>query len=57
MKIKEVTFEELRNLGNYENIKVSLTATISADDDIDFVLDKLRKKTRNKLNEYENKRS
>lgn len=54
MNIKEVTFEELRSLGNYENIKVSITATVSKDDDVDFVLDKLRKKVRNKLREYEN---
>ena len=45
MKIKEVTFTRKFNLGNYETMDVSLTATIGPEDDVDETFRALDKKT------------
>lgn len=45
MKIKEVTFTRKFNLGGYQTMDVSLTATIGPEDDVDETFRALDKKT------------
>lgn len=50
VKIKEVYFERIFNLGNYENFKIGLTASVGPGDtaeDVVIALDKFTLKMRN----------
>jgi hypothetical protein len=44
-KIKEVHFERLFNLGNYETVRIGLTATIGTGDDVDDIVRQLDERT------------
>ena len=45
MEIKEVTFTRKFNLGNYETMDISLTATVGPEDDVNEVVKALDRKT------------
>lgn len=42
MKIREVTHERVRNIGNYESVRVTLTAVLDDGDDHRKALDVLK---------------
>ena len=44
-QIKEVTFTRKFNLGNYETMDISLTATVGPEDNVDDVVKALDRKT------------
>lgn len=44
-KIKEVHFERIFNLGNYETMRIGLTATIGPNDDVDDIVRQLDERT------------
>jgi hypothetical protein len=44
-QIKEITFTRKFNLGNYETMDISLTATVGPEDSVDEVFKALDKKT------------
>lgn len=42
MRIREVTHERVKNLGNYESVRIALTATVDDDDDPRDVMQALK---------------
>ena len=51
MKIKEITAEELKNLGNYESKRLTVTAAVEEGENVDRAVDNLQFYTKYKLNE------
>lgn len=52
-KPKEITIEQVKNLGNYESRRLSLTVTLDKTDDLDQVFKHLKLKVNWLLNEGE----
>lgn len=50
MKIKQIEYSALVNLGNYENEKVQLTAEIIEGEDWEAALEELKKQAHSKVN-------
>lgn len=46
MRINEVSHERVRNLGNFESVRVTLTAIVDEDDDHREVLDILKEEAK-----------
>lgn len=51
MHINQITYRELKNTGNYENITIEMSATVDQDDDLDLCVEKLKRKVKRALKE------
>jgi len=51
MKVTEISYRELVNTGNFENITVEMKAIISEKDDVELASVKLSKKVKRALKE------
>jgi hypothetical protein len=51
-KIKEVHFERVFNLGNYESFRIGFTATVGPTDNLENVLTALDERTVQARNEF-----
>ena len=51
MQITEISYRELINTGNYENITVEMKASVSPDDDIEMCTEKLKRKVKRALSD------
>jgi hypothetical protein len=49
MQITEISYRELINTGNYENITVEMKASVSKDDDLEMCVAKLSRKVKRAL--------
>ena len=49
MHYKKITYQRVRNLGNYESSRLEITIELNEDDDVDTAIDKLKSKVKDKL--------
>ncbi|MDA3809625.1 MAG: hypothetical protein PF518_04760 [Spirochaetaceae bacterium] len=57
MQITEISYRELVNTGNYQNVTVEMKATIDKDEDLDMCMTKLSRKVKRSLNELQEARN
>ena len=49
MQITEISYRELVNTGNFENVSIEMKASISKDDDLEMCVAKLSRKVKRAL--------
>lgn len=49
MKVTEISYRELVNTGDYNNITVEMKASISENDDLELCMAKLSRKVKNSI--------
>ena len=54
MKIKTITYQRVKNLGNYESERIELSAELNDDDDVQKTINQLKNKAFEALNIQEN---
>ena len=54
MKVTEISYRELLNTGDYENISIEMKATVSPEDDLELCNVKLGRKVKKALKEFVN---
>ena len=53
MKIKEIRYQRVKNLGNYESARLEMVAEINEDDDVEKALDNLKQQVEKALENKE----
>lgn len=49
MEYKSISYQRVKNLGNYESERLELTAEVNQDDDINLAIDRLKHKVEKSL--------
>ena len=49
MEVKTITYQRVKNLGNYQSERIEMIAELSADDDVDQCAAELKDKVENAL--------
>lgn len=52
MEVKEISYRELINIGNFENIAIEITASVDKTDNIEMCLTKIRNKVKRELKNH-----
>lgn len=53
MNIKEIRYQRVKNLGNYESVRLEMVAELNEDDDVDLALTRLQYRVEKALNNEE----